>query len=194
MFYEKETETLVPRFVSGKTEEYKGAARGTAYHRVMECLDYTQIATETELREQISKLVKEKKMSQEEADCIRIRDLKKFTESSLGERMKEASLSHNLHREQPFVISRDMKQIDTSWKGTETVLVQGIIDAYFIENNELVLVDYKTDRVCRGEEQKLKELYHSQLEDYSAALERMLNRNVKEKYIYSFSLGKALLL
>jgi len=87
-----------------------------------------------------------------------------------------------------------MKQIDTSWKGTETVLVQGIIDAYFIENNELVLVDYKTDRVCRGEEQKLKELYHSQLEDYSAALERMLNRNVKEKYIYSFSLGKALLL
>ena len=194
VFYEKETETLVPRFVSGKTEEYKGAARGTAYHRVMECLDYTQIATETELREQISKLVKEKKMSQEEADCIRIRDLKKFTESSLGKRMKEASLSHNLHREQPFVISRDMKQIDTSWKGTETVLVQGIIDAYFIENNELVLVDYKTDRVCRGEEQKLKELYHSQLEDYSAALERMLNRNVKEKYIYSFSLGKALLL
>ena len=70
----------------------------------------------------------------------------------------------------------------------------GIHCAYFIENNELVLVDYKTDRVCRGEEQKLKELYHSQLEDYSAALERMLNRNVKEKYIYSFSLGKALLL
>ena len=194
VFYEKETETLVPRFISEKTEEYKGAARGTAYHRVMECLDYTQIATETELREQISKLVKEKKMSQEEADCIRIRDLQKFTESSLGKRMKEASLSHNLHREQPFVISRDMKQIDISWKGKETVLVQGIIDAYFIEDNELVLVDYKTDRVYRGEEQKLKELYHSQLEDYSAALERMLNRKVKEKYIYSFSLGKALLL
>ena len=57
-----------------------------------------------------------------------------------------------------------------------------------------MLVDYKTDRVGRGEEQKLKELYHSQLEDYSAALERMLNRNVKEKYIYSFFLGKALLL
>ena len=136
----------------------------------------------------------EEKMTEQEAECIRIRDIRRFVESGLGQRMRKAAMKKHLYREQPFVISRDMKQIDISWKGKETVLVQGIIDAYFIEDNELVLVDYKTDRVYRGEEQKLKELYHGQLEDYSAALERMLNRKVKEKYIYSFSLGKALLL
>ena len=62
--------------------------------------------------------------------------------------------------------------LDDGWKN-ETVLVQGIIDAYFMEEEEIVLVDYKTDRVKRGQEQKLIDLYHVQLEDYARALERM---------------------
>ena len=74
------------------------------------------------------------------------------------------------------------------------VLVQGIIDAYFLEDEEIVLVDYKTDYVRRGEEKKLIERYHTQLEDYGQALERMTGRRVKEKYIYSFALKKAILL
>ena len=61
--------------------------------------------------------------------------------------------------------------LDDGWKN-ETVLVQGIIDAYFMEGDEIVLVDYKTDRVKRGQEQKLIDLYHVQLEDYARALER----------------------
>ena len=60
--------------------------------------------------------------------------------------------------------------------------------------NEIVLVDYKTDRVRRGEEQKLVDLYHTQLEDYAQALHRMTGRRVKEKYIYSFTLKKEILL
>ena len=74
------------------------------------------------------------------------------------------------------------------------MLVQGIIDAYFLEGDEIVLVDYKTDRVRRGEEQKLVDLYHTQLEDYAQALHRMTGRRVKEKYIYSFTLKKEILL
>ena len=61
---------------------------------------------------------------------------------------------------------------------------------YFIEDEEIVLVDYKTDRVRKGEEQHLIDLYHTQLEDYAQALERMLQKKVKETYIYSFALGK----
>ena len=71
------------------------------------------------------------------------------------------------------------------------VLVQGMIDAYFIEDEEMVLVDYKTDFVRRGEEQKLIDRYHVQLEDYAQALERMTGRKVKERYIYSFTFGEA---
>ena len=83
-----------------------------------------------------------------------------------------------------------MKNIEKDWNGEETVLVQGIIDAYFVENDEIVLVDYKTDKVRKGEEQHLIDHYHTQLEDYAQALERMLQKKVKEIYIYSFTLGK----
>ena len=99
-----------------------------------------------------------------------------------------------LFREQPFVISVKMREIRPEWTGEETVLVQGIIDAYFLEGEEIVLVDYKTDRVEPGEEEKLINIYHSQLEDYARALERMLKKKVKECYIYSFALKKPILL
>ena len=81
--------------------------------------------------------------------------------------------------------------IRPQWDKEEMVLVQGIIDAYFIEDEEIVLVDYKTDFVRRGEEKKLIDRYHVQLEDYAQALERMTGRKVKERYIYSFTLGEA---
>ena len=83
--------------------------------------------------------------------------------------------------------------IDDSWQD-ETILVQGIIDAYFIEDGKIILVDYKTDRVRTGQEQKLIDLYHVQLEDYAEALERMTGMKVKEKFIYSFTLQKEILL
>ena len=104
--------------------------------------------------------------------------------------MKKAALSGGLFREQPFVISVPASELNEEWTGEETVLVQGIIDAYFSEGEELVLVDYKTDRVRPGEENRLVELYHVQLEDYAKALERMTGKKVREKYIYSFALGK----
>ena len=104
--------------------------------------------------------------------------------------MKKAFEENQLYREQPFVLAQSMKNIEKDWNGEETVLVQGIIDAYFVENDEIVLVDYKTDKVRKGEEQYLIDHYHTQLEDYAQALERMLQKKVKETYIYSFTLGK----
>ena len=83
-------------------------------------------------------------------------------------------------------------ELNQGWPKEEPVLVQGIIDAYFLEEEEIVLVDYKTDKVRPGEEKRLIELYHIQLEDYARALERLLNKKVKETYIYSFTLGKAI--
>lgn len=190
MFYETETEEIIPAFVSGEKEEYRGAARGTAYHRLMECLDYAHTEDTRQIQKQIRTLTDSRKMSPEEAQCIRIADILKFVDSEIGQRMKAAAERKELYREQPFVIAQKMKQIEETWNGEETVLVQGIIDAYFIEDGEIVLVDYKTDRVSPGGEQHLIDLYHTQLEDYAAALERMLQKKVRETYIYSFTLGK----
>ena len=190
---EEEQEAPVPAFMAEKQEEYKGAARGTAYHRVMECLDYAEADTEEQLRAQLKRLLESQKMTEQEAECIRIRDIRRFVESRLGQRMKKAAMKKHLYREQPFVIQRSASMLDDGWKN-ETVLVQGIIDAYFMEEEEIVLVDYKTDRVKRGQEQKLIDLYHVQLEDYARALERMTGKRVKEKIIYSFTLQKEILL
>ena len=190
---EEEQEAPVPAFMAEKQEEYKGAARGTAYHRVMECLDYAETDTEEQLRAQLKRLLESQKMTEQEAECIRIRDIRRFVESGLGQRMKKAAMKKHLYREQPFVIQRNASMLDDGWKN-ETVLVQGIIDAYFMEEEEIVLVDYKTDRVKRGQEQKLIDLYHVQLEDYARALERMTGKRVKEKIIYSFTLQKEILL
>ena len=197
VYFEPDIVPLVPRFIEEKTEaeeEFTGAARGTAYHRVMECLEYGKTDTSQNLKEQIEELVQNQKLSEVEAKCVRVSDIRGFVECDLGQRMKAAALKGRLFREQPFVISRSAAKIDESWDESERVLVQGIIDAYFLEDEEIVLVDYKTDYVRRGEEKKLIERYHTQLEDYGQALERMTRRRVKEKYIYSFALKKAILL
>ena len=97
--------------------------------------------------------------------------------------MKAASEKKLLFREQPFVIARKASELEPEWQCEEDVLVQGIIDGYFIEDEEIVLVDYKTDFVRRGEEQKLIDRYRVQLEDYAQALERMTGRKVKERYM-----------
>ena len=188
---DEELQPLIPRFIEAKKEEgYTGAFRGTAYHRVMECLDYQRTDTQEKLRVQLEELVSLKKMEEKGAASVRIRDILHFVESALGHRMKAAALQKKLFREQPFVIARKASELEGEWQCEEDVLVQGIIDAYFIENDEIVLVDYKTDFVRNGEEQKLIDRYHVQLDDYAQALERMTGRRVKERYIYSFTLGK----
>lgn len=189
---EEEIQPLVPRFIEEKKEEgYTGALRGTAYHRVMECLDYQKTANRDEIRRQLREWVDARKMERKEAESVRVKDIWNFVETPLGQRMKAALEKRLLFREQPFVIARKASELDPQWQCEENVLVQGIIDAYFIEDEEIVLVDYKTDFVRRGEEQKLIDRYHVQLEDYAQALERMTGRKVKERYIYSFTLGEA---
>ena len=85
------------------------------------------------------------------------------------------------------MISQKASSVKERWGDDEIVLVQGIIDAYFIEAGGIVLVDYKTDKVKQLQE--LTERYHVQLEYYAQALERLTGLTVREKIIYSFTLG-----
>ena len=130
-----------------------------------------------------------KKLKEKEAECVRPGDIFAFLKSPLGQRMKKASEKRLLFREQPFVISRKAEELNPDWEG-ERILVQGIMDAYFMEEGELILVDYKTDRMRKGEEQVLTERYRNQILDYGEALSRAAGKPVKEAYIYSFGLGK----
>ena len=190
IFFEPDVMPLIPRFMEEKEEAFTGAARGTAYHRVMECLDYGKVRDKKMVEEQIAGMVLENKMTAAEADCVASEDIWAFLKSPVGIRLTEAAGKRMLYREQPFVFSLSARELNENWSSGEAVLIQGIIDAYFAEGENLILVDYKTDRVSEGK--RLVELYHVQLEDYAKALERLTGRRVTEKYIYSFTLKECI--
>ena len=119
-------------------------------------------------------------MNEEMARCIRIKDILEFLGSNAGTRMRKCAEMELLYKEQPFVLGMNKEE--------ELVLIQGIIDVYFEEDDGLVVLDYKTDKVLEAKE--LVEKYHAQLDYYAQALEQLTQKKVKEKIIYSFTLGK----
>ena len=173
-------------------EALTGADRGTAYHRLLECLDYRRAYSIKELMAQTEELIAEGKMTKEAVECIYFKSVLAFAKSPVGMRMRNAFLNETLKREQPFVMSVPASEADPSYPEDETILVQGIIDAWFPEGDEIVLVDYKTDRV--KEVGELKKRYEKQLAYYQQALERTTGKKVKEKIIYSLALDEELVL
>lgn len=190
-FYEEpEVVPLLPQFMQ-REEGLTGAPRGTAYHRVMELLDFAGMRNTGNkqwfgcwLEEQ----VRNGRMEEEAAGCIRQADIMEFLQCDVGKRMQEAARKQKLYREQPFVLGVDAKELYPEEEDGELILIQGIIDAYFEEPDGLVVVDYKTDKVNNGKE--LEEKYQEQLRYYAKALEQMSAKKVKEKIIYSFTLRK----
>ena len=195
--------STLPVFMEKKEETLTGALRGTAYHRALELLDFTlgmQRAeeqatehqasevpvTEKQIRAQLRRFAEEKRMTKEAAECIWAADLAGLLNSSLGIRMRRAAKEGRLSKEKQFVIGIPAREMG-DWDSDERILVQGIIDAFFEEDGELVLVDYKTDYVTEAE--TLKARYQTQLRYYQRALEQMTGKRVKEVYLYSFRLG-----
>jgi ATP-dependent helicase/nuclease subunit A len=133
-------------------------------------------------------LVAEGKLSETAAESVNPYDIYLFCQSSLCKRMLKAKDSGKLFQEQPFVIARPANEISEAYTGNKDVLIQGIIDAYFEEDDEIIVLDYKTDHVKSSEE--LIGRYKKQLELYAEALEQTTGKKVKERIIYSFCLGK----
>lgn len=187
LFEEPEIVPYIPAFLR---EERKGSAteRGTAYHRIAECMDLSGIRHSDQVKERMSVLVQQGKITQSAADTINAYEIYVFCQSNLCKRILKAQKSGNLYKEQPFVIARPAKEISEEYGSSKEVLVQGIMDAYFEESDGIVLIDYKTDHVKDAEE--LVRRYRKQLEIYAESLEQMTGKKVKERIIYSFCLGK----
>lgn len=117
-----------------------------------------------------------------------------FLQSEIGKRLLQAEKNGKLYKEAQFMIGVPMREMEPETESEELVLLQGVIDLYMEEEDGLVLLDYKTDRVEKGQEQVLIQRYQIQLDWYQRALEQMTGKKVKEKIIYSFTLGKAILL
>ena len=185
----KITNMKSPEFLKEDNIKLTGAQKGTLIHLCMQHLNLKEDYTEQKIKELIQDLLLKKKITNVEAQNIDINKIFKFTESSLWQEVRKAKL---VEREKPFYITIPVEQL-YNINSKEEVLVQGIIDLYYInENNELILVDYKTDYIQDKEE--LIKKYSKQLELYKMALEEALNKKVSKMYIFSTCLNKEILI
>lgn len=176
---------LVPAFME-EAGTPLGAARGSVYHKIMELLDFAQDYDRIRLKEQMELWVRDGYLSEEQIKSVNLTDILSLLSSSVGQRMKAAAANGRLYKEQPFVVGVDAREIYPDSDHSNIVLIQGIIDVFFEEDGEYVILDYKTDKVRRAEELTVK--YQEQLDLYGKAVEQILQKKVKEKIIYSFTL------
>ncbi len=180
----------VPAFMKEGGEEKAGVWIGTAYHRALELLSPDRTWHTEVIQKELDSWVAAGRLQPEAAKQISCWKLYQFYQSDLGKRIREADKRKTLHREQQFLLSLPAERVNSEWNSKEPVLIQGVIDAWFEENGNIILVDYKTDRNVTEEE--LKERYQRQLSFYQQALEQILGEKVAEVYLWSFSLAKAI--
>ncbi|MBQ1376441.1 MAG: PD-(D/E)XK nuclease family protein, partial [Lachnospiraceae bacterium] len=174
-----------PLFADVPAGENGGARRGTLYHLVMERSDPAEKAEEN-----ISRMIREGALTEEEAAMIDPVKIDAFFGSDVGKRFIRARENGKAFREKSFIIgvpAAGVRKVKLVRSPEELVMIQGIIDMYFEEDGELVVVDYKTDRVRDARE--LIDRYQLQLELYEKALEQITGKKVREKIIWSFALN-----
>lgn len=203
LFEEKPQIPYLPKFLKGD-ERVSGSTRGSAFHKVMELFDFQKLtkevnrsreATEALLREQIEEMRREGRLSQEYYEAVGTQKIVSFLTSWTALRMADAARAGKLYKEQPFVMGLPASRLGEGFPSEETVLIQGIIDVFFEEEDGFVVLDYKTDAVSTPEE--LVKRYQVQLLYYSEALEQLAgypsergSKPVKERILYSFKLGE----
>ena len=226
-FLEEPVTPTIPLFIQREESveqetPNRGALRGTAVHRVMECYDF---ASEKSVQEQMEAMEKEEKITADMRALVKEQIVADFVSSETGKRMALAQRGGALYREKPFVMGFTEEELENYGFGVgsntdsceniyektdsdqekeeqkkvrheeDLTLIQGIIDVFWIEKDGIVLLDYKTDRVQQAK--GLIDRYETQLKLYADALERVFaarKLKVKEILIYSFSLEQLITL
>ena len=161
---------------------------GTIMHLCLKTINENENYTYEKLENLVEELVKKEIITSKEKEKININKLLAYTKSDLFKNLKTAK---QIHKEQPFYINIPVEKLYENVQN-EKILVQGIIDLYYIdENNNIILVDYKTDYV-KNDEKELIEKYKKQLSIYKIALEEALQKKVYKIYIYSTYLEKSI--
>ncbi|MCR5154132.1 MAG: helicase-exonuclease AddAB subunit AddA [Lachnospiraceae bacterium] len=164
-----------------------GAEKGTLFHHLMELLPFEKDYTGETLKEELDGFVKNGLVKKEELAQIDTGKILTFFNSSLGKMMRNAAKAGKLYKEQSFMIRIPAGDIFKDIKTSETIIVQGIIDAYFVLDGKLIIMDYKTDYIREDATRELSEKYKKQLELYGFALSKLTGMEVSKMYFYSVS-------
>ncbi len=176
--------TAIPKFMEN-SQKLTPTQKGTLMHLCIQKLDETREYSKEEIEQLIQELYENGIISEVEKNAVNRQAIYEYTKSTLWQELKEAK---EIHKEEPFYINLPAKTIYKEAGEKENILVQGIIDLYYInKENKLILVDFKTDHIQKGEEYKLEEKYKVQLELYKQALEEALHKKVEKAMIYALS-------
>lgn len=215
LYEEEPIVPYLPKFIR-QDESVSGSDRGSAFHKVMELFDFTLLTApapgekadrnadkKTDMKAlvhaELDRMLAEGKLSQAYYEAVSVPKIAAFLESGIAGRMAKAAVSGKLYKEQPFVLGLPASRLNEDFPGDETVLIQGIIDVFFEEEDAYVVLDYKTDAVKTAEE--LVKRYKTQLDYYAEALEQLsgftftgTGKRTAQKVIYSFKLGREIVL
>ncbi len=179
-----------PKFLDG-SKGFSAAEKGTIIHFILQHLDLDRTGSREEIRQQVDEMVKRDLLTREEAEAADLNIIHAFFESETGRRMRKAEC---VRREVPFNYRKKAHEImDNMQPGHDTLLIQGVIDCFFEEEGQWVIVDYKTDYVDSPERvNELVKLYQKQMNLYSEALEQITGKPVRERILYFLSINQAI--
>jgi ATP-dependent helicase/nuclease subunit A len=190
-----------PVFIAKKTG-LTAAERGTALHLAMQYIDFSKCANTNEINEsgkienianvnmvneELQRLAKKGLLTEEQAAAVDAQKITRFLESDLGKRVLKAK---DVKREFKFSLLCPAEQFYQGG-GDDKILLQGVVDCFFEEDDALIVVDFKTDHVARDTLEEKTNHYAPQLATYSDALERITGKHVKDSIIYFFALDEA---
>ena len=186
-----------PLFMQDKIEDkITGSERGSIVHLIMELLDFNKINTIDEIKEQINIFIKKNIITEKQSTVINPYKIYKFFKSDIGQRMlkstfvKKEQVIYSQIKLKDVYIYEDL--INNNSYNDETLMLRGIIDAYFEEDEKIVLVDYKTDFVNDENKEEVINRYRKQLDMYADVIKELTGKEVKEKYIYLFSIDEGI--
>jgi len=172
-----------------KEVEFTKAEIGTIMHFVMQHLDLSFDLSVDQIQKQVNEMIIKKLLTEKEANVVEKDKIVQFFNTDVGQRMKTSS---TIKREVPFVIKKQANEIIGSLDKSDIILIQGIIDCYFYEGDEVVIIDYKTDDITQIGLDKIKEKYKPQIMSYKEAVEKITNKKVKSCYLYLFDINKSI--
>jgi len=188
--FEDEIETPAPSFIKSP-EVTSGARRGTLIHSVFEHLDYLKFKEEEEIARELDRLILEKKLEPEVLEVVRPKQLAQMSQSVVIEKMRKAQY---IEKEKAFIYLAKASLVDDTYPEDEEILIQGVIDAYYIDEEGITLVDYKTDYIDRNNieasKAKIRARYQKQLAFYAMALEDITKISVAHQYIYLYNINE----
>jgi ATP-dependent helicase/nuclease subunit A len=175
--------SYTPKFMQ-EDKKISNAEKGTLVHLCIQRLDERKDYELKDIQNMILNLVEKEIITKNEADAIDVNLIYQYTKSQLFEELRQAK---EVHKEQPFYINIPAKDVVSEAENSKkNILVQGIIDLYYIDKNDnLVLIDFKTDYISNepNAKEKILEKYKVQLEIYKTALEQALGRKVNKTAI-----------